>query len=60
MKQSKNDSVIEELTSTTNPVERDQLLQKFGLIEPKLTPQEQADIMLESGGYNVNGGYAFV
>lgn len=34
------DTVIEELKDTTNPVEKNQLLQKYGLIPPKLTPDE--------------------
>lgn len=54
------EDTLEELNSTSNPVERDMLLQKYGLIPPKLTAQEFADIQFEQGHYAVNGGYAFV
>ena len=50
---------VEEIASAKNQVEKEMLLQKYGIIEPRLTPQEQADIAFEVGGYNVNGGYAF-
>ena len=39
--ESKIDSMTEELNSVTNPVEKNMLLQKYGLIEPKLTQDEQ-------------------
>ncbi len=42
--------IAEELEGVTNPVERDMLLQKYGAIAPKLTPQERADINFESAG----------
>lgn len=51
-------SASEEINSTKNPVERDMLLQKFGLIPPKLTAQEFADIQFEQGNYAASG-YAF-
>ena len=46
--------IAEELEGVTNLVERDMLLQKYGAIAPKLTPQEVADINFESAGINLN------
>ena len=39
---------VEELKSATNPAEKQLLLQKYGLIDPKLTDEEKALIVLES------------
>lgn len=36
--------MYEEINSETNQVKRQQLLQKYGLIEPKLTRDELEDI----------------
>jgi hypothetical protein len=37
----------EELKGVTNLVEKDMLLQKYGIIEPKLTPEEKHLIEVE-------------
>jgi hypothetical protein len=47
MEQANYDLMLEELGSTTNLVEKDMLLQKYGLIEPKLTPEEKLLIELD-------------
>jgi hypothetical protein len=33
--------MIEELADCKNAIERSMILQKYGIIEPKLTPEEQ-------------------
>ena len=38
---------VEELKEASNPAEKQMLLQKYGLIDPKLTPDEQSRIVLE-------------
>jgi len=35
------DLAVEELKDASNPVEKQMLLQKYGMIEPKLTQEEQ-------------------
>jgi len=40
--------MTEELNSATNPVEKNMLLQKYGLIEPKLTEAEKSTIYFEN------------
>lgn len=35
------DAMMEEIESTTNLIEKDMLLQKYGLIPPKLTQEER-------------------
>lgn len=39
---------IEEIKDAINAVEKDQLLQKYGIIAPKLTEQERLEIAVES------------
>ena len=39
--------MYEEINSETNPTKRNMLLQKYGLIEPKLTIDEQMKIRTE-------------
>ncbi len=58
MKVTKNTlDIAEELEGVTNPIERDMLLQKYGAIAPRLTPQERADINFESAG--IESSYAW-
>jgi hypothetical protein len=45
------DIAVEELKEATNPVEKQMLLQKYGLIEPKLTPEEKQEIQNEEKGF---------
>ena len=52
------DEMMEEINSVTDLVHKNMLLQKYGLIPPKLTVQEQADIHLESAG--ISYAYAWV
>jgi predicted DNA-binding transcriptional regulator AlpA len=40
--------MLEEIQSETNLVKREQLLQKYGLTEPKLTEEERASIFMET------------
>lgn len=47
MKDTKLDLAVTEIKEAANAVEKNLLLQKFGFIEPKLTPQERATIILE-------------
>lgn len=57
------DPVTEEIQSETNLVKKQMLLQKFGLIEPKLTPEERVAIVEEhmrSLGYTGMQGEVFV
>lgn len=46
--------IAEELEGVTNPIERDMLLQKYGAIAPRLTPQERSDINFESAGLGLS------
>jgi len=41
------DAAIAELKETTNAVEKNMLLQKYGLIDPKLTEWEQIIVRME-------------
>ncbi len=41
---------VEEIESETNPIKKNQLLQKYGLVEPKLTTNEKAVLQLEEQG----------
>lgn len=41
------DIQTEELKEEKNAVRKDQLLQKYGIIPPKLTPDERLEISLE-------------
>lgn len=42
MKQTQDEAMLEEISSARNLVEKDMLLQKYGLIAPKLTPFEKS------------------
>lgn len=42
------DLAVEELKEAKNPLEKQMLLQKYGLIDPKLTPEEQELTLLEA------------
>lgn len=54
MKQDINAEMMEEINSARNSIEKDQLLQKYGLIDPKLTEYEKATIYFEGNpqGWN--------
>lgn len=41
---------VEELKEAKNPLEKQMLLQKYGLIDPKLTPEEKQLIIFEEFG----------
>jgi hypothetical protein len=43
----KYDLAVEEIKEAKNPVEKEMLLQKYGMIEPKLTPAEKVLIAFE-------------
>ena len=43
----KYDLAVEEIKEAKNPVEKELLLQKYGMIEPKLTPLEHLWIRTE-------------
>ena len=47
MKQEQYDIMLEEINSVTNPVHKDILLQKYGMIDPKLTELEKLNINFE-------------
>lgn len=47
----------DEIKEAKNPLEKNMLLQKYGMIEPKLTAQEQADIRFESAGIQLSYGF---
>lgn len=40
-KETKYDSMMDEINDAKNPVQKDMLLQKYGLIAAKLTPAEK-------------------
>ncbi len=44
------DLAVEELKDASNPVEKQMVLQKYGLVEPKLTANEQQLIKDEENG----------
>jgi hypothetical protein len=50
MKDTKLDLAVTEIKEAANAVEKEQLLQKYGFIEPKLTPLEQRLIEYEAEG----------
>ena len=43
----KYDLTVEEIKEAKNPVEKEMLLQKYGMIDPKLTPAEKVLIAFE-------------
>ena len=42
MKPESYDIMLDEINSASNPIEKEMLLQKYGMIPPKLTPFEKS------------------
>jgi hypothetical protein len=45
------DTFQEELNEAANTIEKDMILQKYGVIAPKLTPEEKQEIANEERGF---------
>lgn len=48
-----NTLMIEELADCKNSTERQMLLQKYGIVEPKLTENEQISIKMEEQNFQI-------